>query len=244
MARGSPLSLERQLQSRPLFAENPIRMLPLGCFWRDVSRAWFMDGASFSPDWLWSAFPGWRHRSIRFVVSLSNWATTMPPGRSPISGYAFYIAMLPHSLGTNVTLRLAVAPVYLDSEVGLGKALGENTDIGLGLAGGGFADSYSEIREGEYLRRESFLGHGGEIVERLPSFQPRRTHSSLRRPAGGSSLLGLRRRQQYRRYFDLPHDQTTLRLAKQRRRWGGRARLCWPNWRWNCPRGTKRELPD
>ncbi|MDQ6632122.1 MAG: hypothetical protein M3Y82_10270 [Verrucomicrobiota bacterium] len=84
-------------------------------------------------------------------------------GRSPISGYAFYYRNDPGFLRTNMTLRLAVAPIYLDSELGFSHALGEHTDLAIGLAGGGFADSYFEIREGNYLRGESFTGHGGEI---------------------------------------------------------------------------------
>ena len=67
-------------------------------------------------------------------------------GRAPISGYAFYYNNAPYFHSTNLALRLAVAPVYLDSELGIRSVLGPNTDLGLGLAGGGFADTYSEIR--------------------------------------------------------------------------------------------------
>jgi hypothetical protein len=82
-------------------------------------------------------------------------------GRAPLSAYAFYYINIPDFLRTNVTFRLAVAPVYMDSEIGLSRAFGKNTDLGIGVEGGGFADSYAEIREGKYLRRESFTGHGG-----------------------------------------------------------------------------------
>ena len=84
-------------------------------------------------------------------------------GRSPISGYAFYYYNKPDFINTNMILRLAVAPVYLDSELGFKGLLGENTDFGIGLAGGGFADTYSEIRQGNYMREESFTGHGAEV---------------------------------------------------------------------------------
>lgn len=84
-------------------------------------------------------------------------------GRGPVAAYAFFYWNTPGFLqDTNLTLRLAIAPVYLDSELGISGALGANTDIGIGLAGGGFADSYQEIRQGQYLRGESFTGHGGE----------------------------------------------------------------------------------
>jgi len=56
---------------------------------------------------------------------------------------------------------MAIAPVYFDSELGISHALGPNTDIGIGLAGGGFADSYNEVRRGKYYTRESFDGYGG-----------------------------------------------------------------------------------
>lgn len=82
-------------------------------------------------------------------------------GASPISAYGFYYYNRPSFLdNTNLTLRLAVAPVYVDSELGISHALGENTDVGIGLAGGGFADSYDEVRQGKYLKSESFIGHG------------------------------------------------------------------------------------
>lgn len=81
-------------------------------------------------------------------------------GESPISAYAFYYDNRPSFLNeSNLTLRLAVAPVYIDSELGISHALGENTDVGFGLAGGGFADSYYEIRRGKYFKEESFDGH-------------------------------------------------------------------------------------
>jgi hypothetical protein len=84
-------------------------------------------------------------------------------GRAPLAGYMYYYHNQPDFLRTNLTLRLALAPTYLDSELGLGHALGPNTDLGLGLAGGGFADSYNEIRGGKWIEGESFDGHGAEL---------------------------------------------------------------------------------
>lgn len=84
-------------------------------------------------------------------------------GRAPLSGYAFFYHNDPDFIRTNLTLRVALAPVYLDSELGIGQALSDRTDLGIGLAGGGFADSYSEIRGGKFLQEESFTGHGGEV---------------------------------------------------------------------------------
>ena len=83
-------------------------------------------------------------------------------GHAPISAYAFYYRNEPDFPSTNLTMRLAVAPTYLDSELGIRHALGENTDIGIGLAGGGFADSYYEIDRGAYEPSQSFDGYGAE----------------------------------------------------------------------------------
>jgi hypothetical protein len=85
-------------------------------------------------------------------------------GRQPFAGYAFYYHNQPDFLkDTNLTLRVALAPTYLDSELDFVNALGQNTDVGLGLAGGGFADSYNEIRGGTFYPQESFDGYGGEM---------------------------------------------------------------------------------
>lgn len=83
-------------------------------------------------------------------------------GHQPIAAYAFYYHNQPDFLRTNLTLRLAVSPTYADSELGVANALGPNTDIGIGAAGGGFADSYNEIRGGTFYPAESFDGFGGE----------------------------------------------------------------------------------
>ena len=84
-------------------------------------------------------------------------------GREPLSGYAFYYHNDPDFLRTNLTLRLALAPTYLDSELGFRHLLGPNTDLGIGVAGGGFADSYNEIRGGKWIEGESYDGYGGEL---------------------------------------------------------------------------------
>lgn len=79
----------------------------------------------------------------------------------PISAYAFYYRNDPGFIRTNMTLRLAIAPVYLDSELAFSGPNG--TALAVGVAGGGFADGYWEIDQGKYLESESFEGHGAEI---------------------------------------------------------------------------------
>jgi hypothetical protein len=80
-------------------------------------------------------------------------------GHAPFAGYAFYYHNQPDFLRTNLTLRLALAPVYLDSELGFAHGLGPHTDFAIGLAGGGFADGYNEIRGGKFISAEAFAGH-------------------------------------------------------------------------------------
>jgi hypothetical protein len=82
-------------------------------------------------------------------------------GRGPQAIYAYYYYSKPEFLRTNIALRLAVAPVYFDGELGFRGVAGPNTDLGAGLSGGGFSDNYYEIRQGQYIREESFDGHGG-----------------------------------------------------------------------------------
>jgi len=65
-------------------------------------------------------------------------------GREPIAAYAFYYHNDPNFLSrTNLTWRLALAPTYLDTELGFAHALGKDTDLAIGMAGGGFPDSLS-----------------------------------------------------------------------------------------------------
>ena len=82
-------------------------------------------------------------------------------GQGPQSLYAYYYYNNPALMNTNTALRLAVAPVYLDGELGFRQLLSPYTDVGLGFSGGGFAENYYEIRQGHYYKDESFDGHGG-----------------------------------------------------------------------------------
>jgi hypothetical protein len=150
-------------------------------------------------------------------------------GHAPLAGYAFYFRNQPNFLHTNVTLRLAVAPTYLDSEVGFSHLLGENTDLGVGIAGGGFADSYSEIRQGVYHPRESFDGDGGEgSVSLYHCFNP-----DQQIPLNGV-LRGVVHYATYDRTdntahtFNIPNDETTFSV-RTGLRWGGKEPLLFPS---------------
>lgn len=150
-------------------------------------------------------------------------------GHPPLSGYAFYYLNRPNFLETNLTLRLAVAPTYLDSELGISHALGQNTDIGIGMAGGGFADNYAEIRQGRFLQSESFTGYGGEVSLSLYHlFNP-----GQKIPLNGV-LRGIAHYSTYERdertapNFDLPKDHGTFSV-RTGLRWGGKEPILFPS---------------
>src|SRR5678816_1484313 len=161
-------------------------------------------------------------------------------GHQPISAYLFYYANQPGFLQhTNLTLRMAVAPTYLDSELGISGALGENTGVGLGLAGGGFADSYVEIDQGTYIPSQSFFGHGGEVRAAIYHlFNP-----GQRIPLNGV----LRATAHYSVYADASDTAEDFELPTNRppptyrpARPGAAASLSFsPAWRWNFPFGTR-----
>lgn len=150
-------------------------------------------------------------------------------GRAPLSGYAFYYLNVPQFHYTNLTLRLAVAPVYLDTELGISRALGPNTDVGVGLAGGGFADSYAEIRRGDFLEEESFVGHGGggsfNIYHRFNPNSVIPLNGILRSEA---VYVTYAKHSDTARNFALPEDGLTFHL-RSGLRWGGREPLIRPD---------------
>jgi hypothetical protein len=150
-------------------------------------------------------------------------------GHAPLAGYAFYYRNQPDFLHTNLTLRLAIAPTYLDSELGFSHLLGENTDLGVGLAGGGYADSYSEIRQGKFRPKESFDGFGGETsVSVYHLFNP-----TQEIPLDGV----LRGAIHYATYaaddntastFDVPENETMF-VVRTGLRWGGKEPILFPS---------------
>ena len=150
-------------------------------------------------------------------------------GRGPLAAYAFYFRNQPNIIRTNITLRLAVAPVYLDAELGFKNALGENTDLGLGFAGGGFANSYFEIRNGKFFREESFTGHGAELSASIYHlFNPTR-----RIPLSGVFRISphytfFERDSETDPAFVLPHNHTSLNI-RSGLRLGGREPVMHPD---------------
>ncbi len=150
-------------------------------------------------------------------------------GASPVGAYAFYYLNEPDFFATNMTLRLAVAPVYLDSEVGFVHLLGPNTDLGVGLAGGGFADNYYEYEKGKYFPEQSLTGDGGEASvsiyhlfnpgQLIPLFGVLRLKGRLTAYEGSDEIAP---------GFVLPHDHRTFEW-RVGLRLGGREPLLWPD---------------
>lgn len=150
-------------------------------------------------------------------------------GQGPLAVYGYYYRNAPGFLqNSNLTLRLAVAPVYLDSELGVSRALGPHTDVGFGVAGGGFADSYSEVRKGEYLKKESFYGHGGEVaVAVYHLFNPDRLIPLYAVARGSTHYSAFSDTSDTATGFELPDDQFSYRV-RAGLRWGGREPLLLP----------------
>lgn len=142
-------------------------------------------------------------------------------GKGPIAGYGFYYQNQPDFPSTNLTLRLAVAPVYLDTELGARSLLGPNTDLAFGLAGGGFAQSYSEVRGGHYYEEESFVGHGGDFTTSLyHRFNPDGKIPVSLIVRGGAGLSYYDADSETDPDFELPQDHATF-YARTGLRCGG-----------------------
>jgi hypothetical protein len=82
-------------------------------------------------------------------------------GKGPQAAYAYYYLNVPELTRSNLALRMAIAPAYLDSELGIRGVLTPYTDLGIGIAGGALGDYYYEVRQGNYHRNQSFDGNGG-----------------------------------------------------------------------------------
>lgn len=149
-------------------------------------------------------------------------------GRGPLAGYLYYYLNHPSKRVQGRTLRIALAPVYLDSEWGFKDALGDGTDLGLGLAGGGYADSYQEIRGGKFLRGESFTGDGVKVsaaaYHAFGKIGPAPLAGVLR---GETRYAEFRRDKATEPGFELPDAQNDLNV-RTGLRWGGIEPLMMP----------------
>lgn len=82
-------------------------------------------------------------------------------GHGPEAAYAYYYYNRPEFIGQDIALRAAIAPCYIDSELGFKQLLSPTTDVGVGLSGGAFGDNFYDVEQGKYLETQSFYGSGG-----------------------------------------------------------------------------------
>jgi len=141
-------------------------------------------------------------------------------GRSPLGAYAFYYHNQPNFLETNITLRLAVAPVYLDSELAFVGLLGPNTDLGVGVAGGGFADNYAEVRGGNYYSDQSFDGDSAEVSSSVYHLFNPGDLIPLNYVLRGSAHYSAYIADGTAANFEVPENRTTF-AVRTGLRWGG-----------------------
>ena len=157
-------------------------------------------------------------------------------GHAPLAGYAYYYHNQPDFLRTNLTLRLAVAPMYLDSELGFVDGLGPQTDFAIGLAGGGFADSYNEIRGGKCIQGESFDGNGGEISASVYHLFNPGDEIPLNFVVRGTAHYSILRAQRRHgvQFCNCP-PTTAISACAPACAGAASSRRCFRRWRWNCP---------
>ena len=109
-----------------------------------------------------------------------------------------------------------------------------NTDLGIGLAGGGLADSYTYVNQGNYVPEESFFGHLGELSASLyHRFNPGQQIPALPGGPGQWPIHSLRRRPGTAADFQVPGDLWTGRL-RTGLRWGGKEPVLFPELAMEC----------
>jgi hypothetical protein len=146
----------------------------------------------------------------------------------PPEAYAFYYWNIPDYPKTNQTLRLVFAPTFLTTELGFRGLLGAHTDLAVEVFGGGFYNSYDEVRRGDYIRDESFAGHGGGInVSIFHLFNPGDMIPLSGVLRGGVNYQIFDQNTHTAETFDLPDDQpfVTMRAGL---RFGGNEPILWP----------------
>jgi hypothetical protein len=130
--------------------------------------------------------------------------------QGPQSLYAYYYYNDPEFMRTNAALRLAVAPIYLDGEIGFRQVLSPHTHLGIGINGGGFGENYYEVRQGYYHEDESFNGHGGgaslNLYHRLNPTRRIPLHFVLK---GGAHYSTYSHRNDTADDFALPEDRVS-----------------------------------
>jgi hypothetical protein len=146
----------------------------------------------------------------------------------PNEAYAFFYWNIPEFPEANQTLRMVFAPTFVTSELGFRGLLGAQTDLAVEVFGGGFYNSYDELRRGDYIREESFTGHGGGInVSVYHLFNPGAMIPLSGVLRGGVDYHLFTDNTHTADTFELPDDQPVLSL-RVGLRFGGREPVLWP----------------
>jgi hypothetical protein len=151
-------------------------------------------------------------------------------GHAPLSSYAYYYLNRPEFLQqTNLTLRVAAAPVYVDGELGIRGVFTPHTDLGIGVSGGGYAYTYNEVRAGKFYQSESFTGHGaGATASLYHLFNPDALIPLSAVVRGGFRYVFYERDDETAPAFRLPEDQA-VPVVRAGLRWGGMEPLLSPD---------------
>ncbi len=80
-------------------------------------------------------------------------------GNGPLTGYAYAFLTRPQFLDEDLYLRMVIAPVYAAAELIRNHWPSANSALGFGVAGGLYADSHVEFRDGRFEKSESFSGN-------------------------------------------------------------------------------------
>jgi hypothetical protein len=148
--------------------------------------------------------------------------------QGPMGAYAFYYWNMPNVPTTNEVLRFAIAPVYIDSDLGFKNLLGDHTDLAVGAFGGLYANSYQEVDSGDWKKDQSF--DAANAGARVSIYH-------LLNPGGMIPLtLVLRESVNYVSFmdsdntserFELPQNQPIL-TTRAGFRWGGKEPILTP----------------
>jgi len=82
-------------------------------------------------------------------------------GNGPLGGYGFLLVNRPHFPTEDWYTRVALSPIYLHAELVRDRWPAEGHAVGVGVQGGLFGHNFSDFRDGDYKKSESFNGNGG-----------------------------------------------------------------------------------
>ena len=159
-------------------------------------------------------------------------------GQGPQGVYAYFYYNKPDLISTNVALRLAVAPVYFDGEIGFKHLISPNTDLGIGLNGGGYSDNYYEVQQGDFIKAQSFNGDGfGSSVSIYHLLDPGRLIPLNFLAHEGFHFATYNPQNQTAATFDLPQNQFDM-FTRVGFRLAGKEPVLDPDRAWSCRSGT------